>query len=544
MLSLVAFSTCTVISHVFFGLAIAKSSHPHAYTWNTIARRDDGDETDHSDIQKWGSFGDSFAAGIGAGDRLKGWGDWYCSRYSDSYPSVLSRSAGLGSDFKYFACSGAVTTDVKKQVSGTNGLQMATLSIGGNDANLKDILHACIYQWNKDPQLDCDKTLADSQTTIDDPKFASNLDDAFNQVKGTMVDGNAKIYWTAYSHFWDTSTNQCDSVTWSFKYNIGNRQYLTQDRRTTMNNLVDAVNQKIQDAVGRTGGQAIYVPWGPDVDYIGGHYCEPGVDEWKALDREQTAFYEWGTTKDNPDSGSHDELRKRQDGVGQVPDGEDIKNTWEGAIADWVNDAIKNGATPDDFGITQDDAVQAQGGLLLPDKYGRIFHPTRFAHMMIAENILRLMDLTKAQSMNKKAATTTLVGCPLPTGPASHDGQHNSCNRDSGDDGVTFKVSDANNNIKDFCTKHQGEVVESGPEGILETYPIGSDSMVLMASRDTELPCQIYPDPGKVNFWECSAGFGGAMNDCKSSYLVIPEFRALTLDVFLCRPKHEERIFL
>ena len=281
-----------------FNLGLAGVTHPYSRHWSSLARRADGDETDHSDIKKWAAIGDSFAAGIGAGKRLSGWGDWYCSRYDDSYPSVINRSPSLGDpkgrDFKYNACSGAVTTDVKSQINGLDGLQMATLSIGGNDANLKEILHACIYQWNKDPQLDCDKTLSESQKTIDDPQFSKNLDDVLNALKGVMADANAKIYWTGYSHFWDTSTNECDKVTWAFKYNIGNRQYLTQDRRTTMNKLADAVNQKIQDAIGRFGDQAIFVPWGPDVDYIGGHYCEPGVDEWNAINREQTAFLRVG----------------------------------------------------------------------------------------------------------------------------------------------------------------------------------------------------------------------------------------------------------
>ena len=91
---------------------------------------------------------------------------------------------------------------------------MATLTMGGNDANPKDILHACNNQWNKAPQLDCDKKLADSQKTIDDPKFFKNLDDVLNSLKGAMAKSDAKIYWTGYSHFWATSTNECDKVTW------------------------------------------------------------------------------------------------------------------------------------------------------------------------------------------------------------------------------------------------------------------------------------------------------------------------------------------
>ena len=504
-------------------ISSARVSHFRPISRNAISRRGSGDAIDHSDIKKWAALGDSFAAGIGAGTRLTGWGDWYCSRYDGSYPSVINSSPSLGSatgrDFKYYACSGAVTTDIMGQIKGLNGLQMATLSVGGNDANLKDILHACIYQWNKDPQLDCDKTLANSQSTIESPTFSKNLDDVLNALKGVMANSDAKIYWTGYSHFWDASTDQCDQVTWAFKYNIGHRQYLTQSRRATMNNLVDAVNQKIKDAISRFGRQAIFVPWGPDVDYIGGHYCQPGVDEWNAVDREQTTFYEWGTTKDDPDGKEHDELRKRQQ-PGQLEAGQDLQNTWEGAIAAWVMDAIKQGATAEDFDLTQDDIVHAQSGSLLPDKYGRIFHPTRFAHMMIAENILRTMDLSKAKSMGQKAATSTLIGGPVPTGTASHPGQHVFCNVNNPDnEKVKFKVADADTVVKTYCLKHQSNVVGSGPEGeILEQYQNGNDqstSLVLIAELDSTPLCEKYPNLGKLNFFDCSANFGSAMNDCK-----------------------------
>ncbi|KAL9627685.1 MAG: hypothetical protein Q9204_006399 [Flavoplaca sp. TL-2023a] len=141
--------------------------------------------------------------------------------------------------------------------------------------------------------------------------------------------------------------------------------------------------------------------------------------------------------------------------------------------------------------------------------------------MMIAENILRTMDLTKVRSMGKKAATTTLLGCPLPTGPASHLGEHNKCNNDDQtiNDGK-FKVSDADKVIKEYCLKHQGNTVRSGPDGILEKYQNGDDkgsSLALMASLNVEPACQDYPNKGKLNFFDCSSNFGSAMNDCDTN---------------------------
>ena len=283
-------------------------SYDRSHWRNFHSKRDAPTPFDHSNIKSLASLGDSFASGIGAGTRLSGWGDWYCSRYDSSYPSVLNTDISLGDPngrkFQYFACSGAKTPDVtNSQIpSLEGGINMATLTIGGNDGDmLSNILAACVYDWNKDPKLDCDKSLDDAQKIINSPLYVSNFDDLINKLKLKMANFESKIFWTGYSHFWDTSTDECDKVTWSFWYNIGLYQYLTQARRKSMNDLVDGVNQKIQDAVQRAGGQVIYVPWGADVDVMTGHFCEAGVDESKsrAVDRELTVFMT-SSEKDKP----------------------------------------------------------------------------------------------------------------------------------------------------------------------------------------------------------------------------------------------------
>ena len=486
---------------------------------------------DHSNIKSLASIGDSFAAGTGAGTRLTGWGDWYCSRYDSSYPSLLNTDTSLGDSagrtFQYFACSGAKTPKVTSDQipSLKNGIQLATLTVGGNDANLIGILAACIYNWNKDPRLDCDKTLEDSQNTINGPAFASNFDDLINKLKPKMADANSKIFWTGYSHFWDDSTNECDKVTWMLKYNYGNRQYLTRARRTKMNHLVDLVNQKIQDAVKRAGDQVVYVPWGANVDWIHGHFCEPGVDEWNAVNREQTAFYEWGTVDDPSyeikDASNVTQSPGSKPGLapGVLEAGQNLNDTWEGAIAADVLEGIARGASPADYGLTDDDIIHARSGLFLPDRLGKVFHPQRYAHLMIAENILRTLDDITAKAQGQKAATTTLYGCPAPTGPASHSGQQNKCYSDNPPpNAATFKVNDANAAIDTYCSKHKSDTVPLPPDGIEATVPNGGDistSIVLRATVNTETTCQKFKDAGTWNFYDCQDNMASAMNDCK-----------------------------
>ena len=128
----------------------------------------------------------------------------------------------------------------------------------------------------------------------------------------------------------------------------------------------------------------IYVPWGADVDVMTGHFCEAGVDELKsrAVDRELTVFYEWGSTLDDIKAPTdHDELRKRQTpgsqpgtAPGVLQAGQNLNDTWEGFIASAVMEGISRGGKASDYGLTDDDLVHAQSGLLLPDGYPKKTH--------------------------------------------------------------------------------------------------------------------------------------------------------------------------
>jgi hypothetical protein len=160
-----------------------------------------------------------------------------------------------------------------------------------------------------------------------------------------------------------------------------------------MNDLVDLVNLKIVDAVARAGPQAVFIDWQPDVDRIQGRYCSPGVDEsynhgkGPGVNRENTSFYEWGTTKDDgeddgskqPSPGYH-ELRKRWDSPTNA--------TFEGAITNWVMKGMQD--NPEEVASSMPGSDFS--GRWLPDKYARVFHPTKQAHGIIAENVLKAMD--------------------------------------------------------------------------------------------------------------------------------------------------------
>ena len=118
------------------------------------------------------------------------------------------------------------------------------------------------------------------------------------------------------------------------------RQYLTQVRRQKMNDLVVAWNGKLQAAVQRARSQVVFIDNYKYVDFLGGQYCLPGVNEDKGqgANRDYLFFYEMKTS-DTPwmppnDDPYHDELRRR-DAQALAP-----QDTLDGEVGSWIQDTI------------------------------------------------------------------------------------------------------------------------------------------------------------------------------------------------------------
>lgn len=117
---------------------------------------------------------------------------------------------------------------------------------GGNDAELSNILNACIFQWlhinkvqellikidgflNEAEQLfgwlpnwdldrmarTCDEQLSRTEGIINSQDFSNKLDNVVNAAKAKLsFDG--RIYWTGYAKFFGTDlTLDCNSVSWT-----------------------------------------------------------------------------------------------------------------------------------------------------------------------------------------------------------------------------------------------------------------------------------------------------------------------------------------
>ena len=148
------------------------------------------DPDDLSFIKKWAAIGDSYAAGIGAGNVL----DNLCRRHDSAYPNLMNAQLGENTtdmDFTFIACSGAEIPAIADQANSlSDGQQMITISGGGNDAGLLEALNDCVFTFKTILfNGNCDQTLAKIQGVIDSNEFSSSADGLLRAAKAKLAPG-------------------------------------------------------------------------------------------------------------------------------------------------------------------------------------------------------------------------------------------------------------------------------------------------------------------------------------------------------------------
>ncbi|KAJ5475502.1 hypothetical protein N7539_007789 [Penicillium diatomitis] len=421
------------------GLALGNfSSYPAQLLGRDTVDDDGFDPSDLSFITRMAAIGDSYSAGIGAGTRLQGDGDSACSRYDNAYPNLIHNDGRLGDPasrtFQFKSCSGALTADVINnqipQISGNQ--QVILLSAGGNDAELTKILNQCVFQWavlnanqvntakaasKLDPKfalvssvdwdslgVGCAGQLARTQSIIDGDAFSESIDAVISAAKSKLA-SDGMIYYTGYAKFFaEDMSSDCDNVSWStWIYKLYNmfqpEAKLTTLNRRAMNALVDAVNSKISGAVERAGNQVQFVNYDSYVGRFNGRFCEAGVDESTKESNTRTGlmFYELNTM--DP-FGSNPWKRTQED---------DLEGTFGGTVNQFA--LITQLVDPDAQLSDQSMVVQESSALtaskvmsieaavqarsipnLLPDGYGRVFHPQPLLHRVIASLVIYHMS--------------------------------------------------------------------------------------------------------------------------------------------------------
>ncbi len=242
------------------------------------------DPTDPSWIENYAAIGDSYAAGIGAGDVLSGNGDVACSRYDGAYPVLLNNSFGAQSKFQFLACSGDESTHVKDQINklDDNSQDLITVSAGGNDVLLSDVLKACIY--TPAGQDECNKAIARTRDAID-KTLQSSVDDLLQALASKVKKGGIVVY-TLYAQFFNADTDACNSQSWDWFQGIIPGDYglkLSKELRKNLNDLVVTANTKIRGAIAGQSGSTrpsslniAIADWDAIVGENHGRFCEDG----------------------------------------------------------------------------------------------------------------------------------------------------------------------------------------------------------------------------------------------------------------------------
>ncbi|PWY96628.1 fibronectin type III domain protein [Aspergillus sclerotioniger CBS 115572] len=367
--------------------------------WDHLMMRDDDttefDPTDLSYIQSMAAIGDSYSAGIGAGERL-------------------------GAITQALQPESVIADVINNQIPSINGnQQVIMLSAGGNDVELSNILNQCIFQWAvlnsnqvavtkaaalADPDytwagsydwdslgLGCDGQLARTRNLIAGDAFSKSLDSVIEAAKAKLG-SKGMIYYTGYAKFWaEDLSSACDSVSWATW--IYNSQKLTTDHRRTMNELVDSVNAQISAAVDGAGSQVKFVNYDSYVGYFNGRFCETGVDESTAESNTSSILGDplgrnpYKRSQDNPLNGTFEGSVNQLAQITLLMDP-------DATLSDqaFVSDAATVDATTAILGESKISLSAESSDLevpnILPDGYWRVFHPQMLLHELIAELVI------------------------------------------------------------------------------------------------------------------------------------------------------------
>lgn len=166
----------------------------------------------------WVAFGDSYAAGIGAGDAVDNPDDGKCLRGNGGYPWFLDTNfkllANHGNHFQPLACSGDVVNDMFKPGAQLEqwypqDSDLATLSISGNDFKFGPIVETCIVGHTKDP--DCNSQLSSAEALLeDDAKIRNLLFSVWTAIQEKATRPRFVIYQTGYPQFFQNTDQTCD----------------------------------------------------------------------------------------------------------------------------------------------------------------------------------------------------------------------------------------------------------------------------------------------------------------------------------------------
>ncbi|MEV6671577.1 SGNH/GDSL hydrolase family protein [Streptomyces sp. NPDC051162] len=169
------------------------------------------------------ALGDSYSAGVGAGDYDAGSGT--CKRSTKAYPELWA-AAHAPASFAFTACSGARTGDVLSgqlgPLNASTGL--VSITIGGNDAGFADTMTTCVLS----AESVCLDRIAQARTYIQNV-LPAQLDGVYSAISGKAP--SAHVVVIGYPRF----------------YRLGGSCFggLSETVRSAVNDAADAIDAVI-----------------------------------------------------------------------------------------------------------------------------------------------------------------------------------------------------------------------------------------------------------------------------------------------------------
>ncbi|KAH0559576.1 hypothetical protein GP486_003914 [Trichoglossum hirsutum] len=232
-------------------------------------------------INHWAALGDSYSAGPGAGDVIDD-GSPKCYRCTQSYPSQLNNNTGMigaPRTFEFVGCSGARTPDIQQQILKVSpDVQIATLTIGGNNVGFFRVLNACIYRFYGARSGDCQTEINQANTHLASQDFPKEVTDAITTIMTKVPSTGFRLYVTGYAQFFNAATDQCDQASLGF-WRLS-QPLLTKALRAQINTAVQALNvalKAIVDTYFKGDPRVVFIDYDPDMETH--RWCEEGTIE-------------------------------------------------------------------------------------------------------------------------------------------------------------------------------------------------------------------------------------------------------------------------
>ncbi|KAF4844204.1 Lipase [Colletotrichum siamense] len=386
------------------------------------------------------AIGDSFTAGIGAGEQLGDFvhrhNDWVCSRYDGTYPMMVLDKIGSSIDkFQYHACSGDRSMHIFDQANNlhNNDIDLVIMTAGGNDLCLAQMIKMCIMiPFYSEDQ--CNQVIAKAQENID-TILKDNLKQILEALDAKMAEDGIVVY-NGYAEYFNEETDACtdDEIWYIPKKGPFTGLKLTKERRKKFNALVRGINDKIKTAIEEVKDSVSYKigfsnwdPW--PRNGVDGQYCSPSsTGEYPDKKQPDLQFFKLDT---HVEPYLHDELRRREAEAAEALQSEEVRRKVEALKTRSIYESVLykspdpraiarsklDARAPEPPGCPGDDNPDTVPfpynklwdyfGLGAPDSMGKLFHPNEEGHRTIASFAMaKIVDL-RAEILGVKSDTCT-----------------------------------------------------------------------------------------------------------------------------------------